>query len=346
MGEENESVRERRDPSGLFAVEIDSVCSVFDMGNKSFFRLQGGYEFKIYESWRQRAAKRLRELFHEIRKKRAPHGWINADIFDQLVEFWHQEDFKRLQWTNTKNQASKIGGSMHTGGSTTYPATRERMVLEIGRTPSFSEVFERTHTRKTDRSWVDKRSHDCKEAFEAEKNRLEAERQVIIAAGGPEPPPIDEEAIWLRISGGRKKGRIYGKGVIPAHTVPLIIGDVDDPPDVREQVTLLNRELSQQAEANCQRVAQVEAVCDEKVWTLETALESQSQEVSQLRKAYSDMYNFLEQMRSGASGSAAFTAMPPPSPRPPPPPTRSLTPSPQPDGATSPSQHDDDPDYV
>ncbi|MED6149896.1 hypothetical protein PIB30_067047 [Stylosanthes scabra] len=58
--------------------------------------LQRGYELKIYESWRQRAAKRLQELFHEIWKKGAPHGWIPEDIFARLVEFWRQEDFKRL----------------------------------------------------------------------------------------------------------------------------------------------------------------------------------------------------------------------------------------------------------
>ncbi|MED6220034.1 hypothetical protein PIB30_041205 [Stylosanthes scabra] len=148
----------------------------------------------------------------------------------------------------------------------------------MGRTPSFCEVFARTHTRKKDRELS--RAHP--------------------------PPAIDEEAIWLRIAGGRKKGRIYGKGVVPAYSILLIIGGVDNtdttsgPPDVREQ----------------------------KVQTLEIALESQSQEVSQVRKAYSDMYSFLELMRSGGSGLTAFTAMPPPSPLPPPPPARSLSPSP------------------
>ncbi|MED6132746.1 hypothetical protein PIB30_021718 [Stylosanthes scabra] len=101
-----------------------------------------------------------------------------------------------------------------------------------------------------------------------------------------------------------KTQSIYSKGIVPAYSVPLSIGDVDDddtassPPNVREQ-----------EEANRQRVAQVEVVCDEKVRTLETALESQSQEVSHLRKAYSNMYSFLEQMRSGGSGLAAFTTM-------------------------------------
>ncbi|MED6129872.1 hypothetical protein PIB30_112367, partial [Stylosanthes scabra] len=112
---------------------------------------------RIYASWRQRAAKRLRDLFHEIRNKGAPHSWIRDDLWDQLVEFWRQEDFKKLKEVNKQNRASSTGGSLHTGGSTTYEATRERMTLELGRTPTHSEVFARTHTRKEDRSWVDKR---------------------------------------------------------------------------------------------------------------------------------------------------------------------------------------------
>ncbi|MED6156652.1 hypothetical protein PIB30_016389 [Stylosanthes scabra] len=46
------------------------------------------YEGRIYSSWRQKAAKRLRDLFHEIRNKGAPHPWIRDDLWDQLVEFW------------------------------------------------------------------------------------------------------------------------------------------------------------------------------------------------------------------------------------------------------------------
>ncbi|MED6124779.1 hypothetical protein PIB30_062142, partial [Stylosanthes scabra] len=121
-------------------------------------------------------------------------------------------------------------------------------------------VFERIHTRKKDRLWVDKRSAEANEAFTTEKKRLEADRQAIMDVGGPEPPSIDDDEIWTRIASDRKKGRIYGQGVIPAHSYPLLIGDVDydntatDPPDMREQ-----------AEAHHHRVAEVEAVCDEKL---------------------------------------------------------------------------------
>ncbi|MED6179037.1 hypothetical protein PIB30_113311, partial [Stylosanthes scabra] len=45
-----------------------------------------------------------------------------------------------------------------------------------------------------------------------------------------------------------------------------------------ERVVMLNREISQQAEANARRVA-----------ALESTVQSQSQEVSDLRKAYADV---------------------------------------------------------
>ncbi|MED6150760.1 hypothetical protein PIB30_075637, partial [Stylosanthes scabra] len=93
--------------------------------------------------------------------------------------------------------------------------------------------------------------------------------------------------------------------------------------------------ISQQAEAHAQSLAAVEAVCAEKVRTLESTVQTESQEVSDLRKAYSDMYSFLTQMRSGASGLGSMPDMPPlPPPPPPPPPAPSQTPPSQPDQTT------------
>ncbi|MED6149716.1 hypothetical protein PIB30_065212 [Stylosanthes scabra] len=165
---------------------------------------------------------------------------------------------------------------------------------ELGRTPTHSEVFARTHTRKEDQLWVNKRSADVNEAFLAELKRLQAERQALMEAGCPEPPPIDKAALWTRFAGGRKRGQIYGMGVVPSHQYPPLFPDDEDadtasgPPDLREKVVLLNREISQQAEANARRVA-----------ALESTVQTQSQEVSELRKAYADMYSLLTQMRSG-----------------------------------------------
>ncbi|MED6122403.1 hypothetical protein PIB30_039418, partial [Stylosanthes scabra] len=171
------------------------------------------------------------------------------------------------------------------------------------------------------------------EAFLAELNRLQAERQALIEAGCPEPPPIDEGALWTRFAGGRKRGRIYGMGVVPSHQHPPLFPDDEDAdtasaPDLRERVVMLNREISQQAEANARRVA-----------ALESTVQSQSQEVSDLRKAYADVYNLLTQMRSGGSSSTTLSDLPPP---PPPPPQT----DPGTDQGTGSPQPDDDPDYV
>ncbi|MED6145176.1 hypothetical protein PIB30_022635 [Stylosanthes scabra] len=217
----------------------------------AFFRLQRGYEYAIYQSWRMRSAKRLREIMHEIRNMGAPHGWIRDDLWKRHEEFWRQEDFKKLKQTNKRNWASNTGG--------------------------------------------------------------------------PEPPPIDEDALWAKYAGGCKKGRIYGKGVVPSHKYPPLFADTDDddtatgPPDVREQVVLLNRELSQQVEAHAHKVAVVEAACSKKVRSLESTVQAQSQEVSDLRKVYSDMYNYLSQIRSGSSASEMPEMPPPPPPSLPPP---------------------------
>ncbi|MED6161217.1 hypothetical protein PIB30_058591 [Stylosanthes scabra] len=218
-----------------------------------FFPVKRGYEHRIYESWRMRASKRLRGIMHRIRNKGAPHGWIREDLWARMVEFWQQEDFKKLKQVNKRNRASSTGGSLHTGGSTTYEATRERM-----------------------------------DAYEAKLKRLQDERQATIDAGGPVPPHHEAE-VWERVAGGRKRGRVYGMGVVPSHKYPPLFSDPDDddtasgPPDLREQVTLLNREISQQAEAHAQSLAAVEAVYAEKVRTLESTVQTQSQEVSDLR---------------------------------------------------------------
>ncbi|MED6193593.1 hypothetical protein PIB30_021069 [Stylosanthes scabra] len=280
-------------------VESTSVGTAFSMASdhaihfwwdrwRAFFRLQRGYEFAIYESWRMRAAKTLREMMHEIHNKGAPHGWIREDPWDRLLEFWRQKDFKKLKQTNKRNQASETGGSRHTGGSTTYEATRERMVLELGRTPTQSEVFATTHTRKEDLLWVDRWSEDFNvTTFLAELKRMQTERRVIIDTGGPEPPPIDEDAVWARIAASYKRGRIYGNGVVPSHKYPAFFADLDDDdtaigrPDLRERVTLLTRELTQQAEAHAQRVTTVVAVYSEKVRSLESTMQAQSKEVSE-----------------------------------------------------------------
>ncbi|MED6108469.1 hypothetical protein PIB30_024197 [Stylosanthes scabra] len=310
-----------------------------------FFQLQRGYEHAIYQSWRMRSAKRLREIMHEISNMGAPHGWIWDDLWKRLEEFWRQEDFKKLKQTNKRNRASETGGSLYTRDP---PHTRPR---ESGWRWSWGDNQHRvrflrgpTLGRKIKIGSTDARTTLV--AYKEDLKRLKVECQAIIDAGGPEPPPIDEDALWAKYAGGRKKDRIYGKGVVPSHKYPRLFADTNDddtatgPLDVREQVVLLNRELSQQAEAHAHKVAAVEAACSEKVRNLQSTVQAQSQEVSDLRKAYSDMYSYLSQIRSGSSASG-MPKMPPP-----PPLARSQNPPPQPEQSSGSPKTRDDPDYV
>ncbi|MED6174170.1 hypothetical protein PIB30_066469 [Stylosanthes scabra] len=200
---------------------------------KKTFRFRKGESEKMRDAWLARAAKRLRELFHGIREKGYLSDWIPYDIFKQLKEYWASDEYLALKrtnkanrassaggslhtggsitypaiaekmqlkeyWasdeymalkrTNKANRASSAGGSLHTGGSITYPATAKKMLEELGRTPTQSEVFTRTHTKKKDRGqWVDRRAEEANQQYEEELKRLEEERAALIAAGCPEP---------------------------------------------------------------------------------------------------------------------------------------------------------------
>ncbi|MED6200885.1 hypothetical protein PIB30_089744 [Stylosanthes scabra] len=147
-----------------------------------------------------------------------------------------------MRRANKTNRASSTGGSLHTGGSITYLATAKKM----------SEVFVRIHTKKKDQGqYVDTRSEQFVEAIKAEVKHLEDEYDARIAAGLPPGPPIHDDEVWDRMTGGRKKGRIYGKGKVPKRPAPRLVDPEDastcSGPDAREHITLLNREIHQQA---------------------------------------------------------------------------------------------------
>ncbi|MED6149096.1 hypothetical protein PIB30_059235 [Stylosanthes scabra] len=163
-----------------------------------------------------------KNCWNKVRKGMTNIFWVFQNYYRWF--FWRQDDFKKLKQTNKRNRGSKTGGSLHTGGSTTYKATRERMEVQI------------------------------------------------------QPP--DRRGRGVDMDCGWPQGGIYGMGVVPLHKYPPLFEDPDDdnttssPPDLREQETLLNREISQQAEAHAQRVAAVEAVCAENVRSLKSTVQT------------------------------------------------------------------------
>ncbi|MED6122483.1 hypothetical protein PIB30_040213 [Stylosanthes scabra] len=166
-------------------------------------------------------------------KKGYPSDWIPDDIFKQLKEYWASDEYMALKRTNKANRSSSAGGSLHTGGSITYTATTEKMLEELGRTPTQSEVLTRTHTKKKDRSqWVDRRAEEANQQYEEELKRLEEERAALIDA--------DYDEIWARVTGGRKRGRVYGRGKVPSRLKPTVY-DSDDLSTASGQLTCESR---------------------------------------------------------------------------------------------------------
>ncbi|MED6149978.1 hypothetical protein PIB30_067759 [Stylosanthes scabra] len=189
--------------------------------------------------------------------------------------------------------------SGYTGGSITYPATALKMAEELGCTPTDSEVFTRTHMKKKDwGQWVDKHVED--------KN-------------------------------------VYRRGKVSSCLKPLVyisedVSTANGPVDMREHVTLLNQELTQQAEEHREEVA---ALCQQHatyLTRLQSSLDTQSIEFDRWKSIVSQMYTFMQHMQGGSSNSssAMSCSIPrPPSPLPPAPlqpSPSSATDQPQPDG--------------
>ncbi|MED6132854.1 hypothetical protein PIB30_022767 [Stylosanthes scabra] len=109
------------------------------------------------------------------------------------------------------------------------------------------------------------------------------------------------------MAGGRKKGQIYGKGKVPKRPAPRLVDPEDastcNGPDAREHITLLNREIHQQAGDGILEAA--------------TTIDTQSAEFDHWKSHVSQMYAFMQTMQGTTSG-----VMPPP----PPPPSSSLRP--------------------
>ncbi|MED6151344.1 hypothetical protein PIB30_081595 [Stylosanthes scabra] len=130
------------------------------------------------------------------------------------------------------------------------------------------------------------------------------------------------------VAGGHKRGQVYGRGKVPSHLMPLVY-DSDDlstasgPVDMREQVTLLNRELTQQAE---EHRPEVQALSDQhaaQIKRLQSSFDTKTAEFNRWKSTVSQMYSFMQNMQAGsATSSAGMTSLMPP---PPPPPQRFST---------------------
>ncbi|MED6129803.1 hypothetical protein PIB30_111619, partial [Stylosanthes scabra] len=142
---------------------------------------------EIKKSYDYRAARHYQQIMRDLRQGELQRlQWMNERLRKMLLDrFANDPGFKKRQASSKTNRASSKGGCLHTGGSATLPKTRRRMTRSLDRPPTDVEVFRETHTRKRDRTLVEKRAEDLLTEFSA---NLEEATQKAQEEGDDESP--------------------------------------------------------------------------------------------------------------------------------------------------------------
>ncbi|KAH1233542.1 hypothetical protein GmHk_09G025964 [Glycine max] len=118
-----------------------------------------------------------------------------------------------------KNRASEKGGCMQTGGSISLQDHTIRLSDELGRSAYVGEIFQQTHLRKDIGQFVDDRSRQTHEEFEARLSQ--ARSNAASSVGESKITPLDlakEQRLrtwcWVAATGPKRKGCLYGTGEI------------------------------------------------------------------------------------------------------------------------------------
>ncbi|KAL8259095.1 hypothetical protein R6Q59_027048 [Mikania micrantha] len=160
-----------------------------------------------------------------------PH-WISQELWTTLVEAWNTASWKGKCSINIDNRRKAKGGR-HTLGSKSFVTVRHNLDKALKRRASFDEYWLQTHAKKWSRpldrlaghsksvtdgsgevngveetvqeqnvTWVDSRA---RESYETYKEYVQEKNA--------EDDNLDSEFdldLWLRTTGGKKKGRLYG----------------------------------------------------------------------------------------------------------------------------------------
>ncbi|MED6212711.1 hypothetical protein PIB30_086237, partial [Stylosanthes scabra] len=218
--------------------------------------------------------------------------WLNySEIPEDVQKRWFEK------WA---------GGCLHTGGSATIPKTRAKMTRSLDRPATDAEVFRATHTRKRDRSIVEKRADDLWYT-EFSANLEQATQQA--QEEGDESAATGFFASSLRRSG-------YGGSSASAsstHTGPAAPEVVD----LREQVQNLSQSLQTQGHMLQQHIDEVRTLKD----TLAERDARAEEHLRRMEEMQFQMAAFYDPLRPGSSavaGGSGSSAAPPLPPRPPP----------------------------
>ncbi|MED6150930.1 hypothetical protein PIB30_077381 [Stylosanthes scabra] len=124
---------------------------------------------QIRKAFDYRAGRRYQQIMRDLRGGELQRlKWMSETLRKQLLDrFANDPRFKKRQASSKASRASSKGGCLHTGGSATIPKTRAKMTRSLERPATDAEVFRATHTRKRDKSIVEKHANDLLTEFSA-----------------------------------------------------------------------------------------------------------------------------------------------------------------------------------
>ncbi|XP_023747588.2 uncharacterized protein LOC111895742 isoform X1 [Lactuca sativa] len=136
-------------------------------------------------------------------------NWIKKEYWEKMInEVWTTSKWKRLSQSgkNNRNKLEDSSVSKHTGGSISIHQHKKRMQATLKRPPTGVELYARLHTKWSTQEYITPKAAKVKEAYES----------AMVAKFGDDTschPLLDNET-WCDVSGGVKKGRIYGFGSV------------------------------------------------------------------------------------------------------------------------------------
>ncbi|MED6132785.1 hypothetical protein PIB30_022098 [Stylosanthes scabra] len=274
---------------------------------------------EIQKAFDYRAGRRYQQIMRDLREGELQRlKWMSERLRKMLLDrFANDPRFKKRQTRSKKNRASSKGGCLHAGGSATIPKTRARMTRSLDRPPTDVKVFRETHTRKRDRSIVEKRAKDLLTEFSA---NLEQASQQAEEEGDDSAATVDPDVVWRQTPSEPCKNRIYGAGRFFASSLrrsgyggPANAEVVD----LREQVQNLSQSLENQGHMLQQQIEEVRSL-KSTLAEKDARAEDHLRRMEEMSRMMAAFYDPLRPGSSATAGGVASSTAPSLPPRPPP----------------------------
>ncbi|CAI9285703.1 unnamed protein product [Lactuca saligna] len=217
-------------------------------------------------------------------------NWIKNEYWEKMInEVWTTSKWKRLSQSGKNNRNKLEDGyvSKHTGGSISIRQHKKRMQAMLKRPPTGVELYARLHTKRSTQEYITPKAAKVKEAYES----------AMVAKFGDDTschPLLDNET-WCDVSGGVKKGRIYGFGSVsdPASFLEGTSSTITSQEVVYERV---RNEMRGEMDAKAAEMEAKHQQMREEMDAKAAAIDAKQQQIDAKYEAMEKMYAALQNM--------------------------------------------------